>query len=108
MYSSEGVLCQLGGMTSHAAVVARGWGKPCITGCADMQASNRRNLKKPHLPTFALSSLFWNLISTPGIMPARCMPPCDAIAIVCGTNGCAELLLVFLQARRSTSTTGAR
>ena len=37
MYSSEGVLCQLGGMTSHAAVVARGWGKPCITGVADMQ-----------------------------------------------------------------------
>lgn len=37
MYSSEGVLCQLGGMTSHAAVVARGWGKPCITGCPDLQ-----------------------------------------------------------------------
>ena len=34
MYSAEGVLTQLGGMTSHAAVVARGWGKPCITGCA--------------------------------------------------------------------------
>jgi pyruvate, orthophosphate dikinase len=32
MYSSEGVLTQLGGMTSHAAVVARGWGKPCIAG----------------------------------------------------------------------------
>jgi phosphoenolpyruvate-protein kinase (PTS system EI component) len=37
MYTSEGVLCQLGGMTSHAAVVARGWGKPCITGVQDMQ-----------------------------------------------------------------------
>lgn len=37
MYSAEGVLCQLGGMTSHAAVVARGWGKPCITGCPDLQ-----------------------------------------------------------------------
>jgi phosphoenolpyruvate synthase/pyruvate phosphate dikinase len=22
-----------GGMTSHAAVVARGWGKPCVAGC---------------------------------------------------------------------------
>lgn len=32
MYSSEGVLTQQGGMTSHAAVVARGWGKPCIAG----------------------------------------------------------------------------
>jgi pyruvate,orthophosphate dikinase len=37
MYTAEGVLCQLGGMTSHAAVVARGWGKPCVTGCADLQ-----------------------------------------------------------------------
>ena len=33
MHSAAGVLTQLGGMTSHAAVVARGWGKPCITGC---------------------------------------------------------------------------
>jgi len=37
MHSSEGVLTQLGGMTSHAAVVARGWGKTCITGCGDLQ-----------------------------------------------------------------------
>eukprot|EP01023_Acetabularia_acetabulum_P069177 TRINITY_DN9960_c0_g1_i7.p1 TRINITY_DN9960_c0_g1~~TRINITY_DN9960_c0_g1_i7.p1 ORF type:complete len:950 (-),score=279.11 TRINITY_DN9960_c0_g1_i7:259-3108(-) len=37
MYTAEGVVTQLGGMTSHAAVVARGWGKPCITGCGDLQ-----------------------------------------------------------------------
>ncbi|CAD7701750.1 unnamed protein product [Ostreobium quekettii] len=37
MHSSEGVVTQLGGMTSHAAVVARGWGKTCITGCGDLQ-----------------------------------------------------------------------
>ena len=36
MFVSEGVLCHLGGMTSHAAVVARGWGKPCITGVSDL------------------------------------------------------------------------
>lgn len=39
MYSSEGVVTQLGGMTSHAAVVARGWGKTCITGCSQLQVS---------------------------------------------------------------------
>jgi pyruvate,orthophosphate dikinase len=33
MEKSEGILTQHGGMTSHAAVVARGWGKPCIAGC---------------------------------------------------------------------------
>ena len=27
------ILTSRGGMTSHAAVVARGWGKPCICGC---------------------------------------------------------------------------
>lgn len=37
MYSAEGVVTSLGGMTSHAAVVARGWGKPCITGCSALQ-----------------------------------------------------------------------
>ena len=33
MYASTGVLTAKGGATSHAAVVARGMGKPCITGC---------------------------------------------------------------------------
>jgi pyruvate,orthophosphate dikinase len=34
MIASEGILTNRGGMTSHAAVVARGMGKCCITGCA--------------------------------------------------------------------------
>ncbi len=33
MASAEGILTQRGGMTSHAAVVARGMGKPCVAGC---------------------------------------------------------------------------
>jgi pyruvate,orthophosphate dikinase len=33
MDASEGILTSRGGMTSHAAVVARGWGKPCVAGC---------------------------------------------------------------------------
>jgi pyruvate,orthophosphate dikinase len=33
MKAAEGILTQKGGMTSHAAVVARGMGKPCIVGC---------------------------------------------------------------------------
>lgn len=36
MWASDGVLTSRGGMTSHAAVVARGWGKPCICGCKEM------------------------------------------------------------------------
>jgi pyruvate,orthophosphate dikinase len=34
--AAEGVLTAKGGMTSHAAVVARGMGKPCICGCGDL------------------------------------------------------------------------
>ncbi|NDD04263.1 MAG: pyruvate, phosphate dikinase, partial [Proteobacteria bacterium] len=33
MDASQGILTALGGMTSHAAVVARGMGKPCVAGC---------------------------------------------------------------------------
>jgi len=36
MHVSQGILTARGGMTSHAAVVARGMGKCCIAGCADL------------------------------------------------------------------------
>lgn len=36
MAAAQGILTSRGGMTSHAAVVARGWGKPCVAGCADI------------------------------------------------------------------------
>ena len=36
MHVAKGVITSRGGMTSHAAVVARGMGAPCITGCGEM------------------------------------------------------------------------
>ncbi len=36
MYSSEGILTARGGMTSHAAVVARGMGTCCVAGCSEI------------------------------------------------------------------------
>lgn len=33
LFAAQGVLTSRGGMTSHAAVVARGLGKPCVSGC---------------------------------------------------------------------------
>ena len=36
MDAAQGILTSRGGMTSHAAVVARGWGKPCVAGCSDI------------------------------------------------------------------------
>ena len=37
MIASQGVLTLRGGMTSHAAVVAKGMGKPCVAGCEDLK-----------------------------------------------------------------------
>ncbi|MBI5588221.1 MAG: pyruvate, phosphate dikinase [Deltaproteobacteria bacterium] len=36
MHAARGILTATGGKTSHAAVVARGWGKCCIVGCEDL------------------------------------------------------------------------
>ncbi len=36
MIAAEGILTVHGGMTSHAAVVARGMGKPCVAGCEEL------------------------------------------------------------------------
>ena len=37
MRAADGILTARGGMTSHAALVARGWGKCCIVGCEALQ-----------------------------------------------------------------------
>ncbi|MDI6801668.1 MAG: pyruvate, phosphate dikinase [Thermodesulfovibrionales bacterium] len=36
MHAAEAILTAKGGMTSHAALVARGWGKCCIVGCSNL------------------------------------------------------------------------
>ena len=36
-FSSEGILTSLGGKSSHAAIVSRGMGKPCIVGCSELK-----------------------------------------------------------------------
>jgi len=42
MHAAEGILTARGGMTSHAAVVARGMGKSCVVGCGALQISYER------------------------------------------------------------------
>ena len=41
MVVSEGILTSTGGMTSHAAVVARGMGTPCVAGCKELDIANK-------------------------------------------------------------------
>ena len=42
MRAAQGILTQRGGMTSHAALVARGWGKCCIVGCGALHVDLTR------------------------------------------------------------------
>jgi len=42
MQAAKGILTQTGGKTSHAAVVARGWGKCCIVGCSALDIDYER------------------------------------------------------------------
>ncbi|MGX1496438.1 pyruvate,orthophosphate dikinase [Labrenzia sp. MBR-25] len=44
MHAAEGILTSRGGMTSHAAVVARGMGKPCVAGAGMLRIDYRNGL----------------------------------------------------------------
>ncbi|AKB52584.1 Pyruvate,phosphate dikinase [Methanosarcina barkeri str. Wiesmoor] len=44
MAAAQGVITVRGGMTSHAAVVGRGMGKPCVVGCGDISIDTKSNL----------------------------------------------------------------
>jgi pyruvate,orthophosphate dikinase len=41
MHKAAGILTSTGGMTSHAAVVARGWGRCCVAGAGDIQINEK-------------------------------------------------------------------
>ena len=44
MHAAEAILTAKGGMTSHAALVARGWGKCCIVGCSELHIDLRNKV----------------------------------------------------------------
>ena len=46
MHAAQGILTQRGGMTSHAAVVARGMGKCCVAGCGALEIDYGKDLVK--------------------------------------------------------------
>jgi pyruvate,orthophosphate dikinase len=50
MHAAEGILTTRGGMTSHAAVVARGMGKPCVSGAGQIRVDYAKR-------TFAVSGV---------------------------------------------------
>ncbi len=46
MATARGILTSRGGMTSHAAVVARGMGKPCVVGCGAISIDEEKGIMK--------------------------------------------------------------
>lgn len=52
MHVSEGILTTRGGMTSHAAVVARGMGKPCVSGAGGLKVDYREGVMTAAGQTF--------------------------------------------------------
>ena len=46
MVAAQGILTTRGGMTSHAAVVARGMGKCCVAGCGEVDVDYRTEQMK--------------------------------------------------------------
>jgi pyruvate,orthophosphate dikinase len=44
MHAAQGILTATGGKTSHAAVVARGWGKTCVVGCEALVIDEREGV----------------------------------------------------------------
>jgi pyruvate,orthophosphate dikinase len=41
MHVAQAIVTAKGGMTSHAALVARGWGKCCVVGCAELHVESK-------------------------------------------------------------------
>jgi len=52
MFAAQGILTATGGKTSHAAVVARGWGKCCIVGCEALDIDDKAKTLKVAGRTF--------------------------------------------------------
>ena len=50
-FPAQAILTSRGGKTSHAAVVARGMGKPCVSGCEDIDQRRARASRPSAVPS---------------------------------------------------------
>jgi pyruvate, orthophosphate dikinase len=77
MRAAQAILTARGGMTSHAALVARGWGKCCIVGCAALHVDN--SCKEVHVDGKILREGDWvTLNGTKGNVYEGKLPMMDA------------------------------
>ena len=77
MRASQAILTARGGMTSHAALVARGWGKCCIVGCSAIHIDYQKKVMKIGDRVFKEGD-FITLNGTKGYVYAGTLPMIDA------------------------------
>ncbi len=68
MHKSQAILTSKGGMTSHAALVARGWGKCCIVGCSDIEIHNDTKSFRANDGTYIKEGDWLSLDGTKGLV----------------------------------------
>lgn len=77
MHAAAGILTARGGMTSHAAVVARGWGKCCVSGCSDIRVNDAEKVvdyllaSSPHTHTYIVVKSLLFLIGDAGCVGGK-------------------------------------
>ncbi|MFH0762965.1 MAG: pyruvate, phosphate dikinase [Candidatus Omnitrophota bacterium] len=77
MRAAQAILTARGGMTSHAALVARGWGKCCIVGCSELRVEYEK--KELHVDGKILKEGAWvTLNGTKGLVYEERLPMMDA------------------------------
>ncbi len=77
MRAAQGILTARGGMTSHAALVARGWGKCCVVGCSTIEVDYGK--KELHIAGKILHEGDWiTLNGTKGAVYEGKLPMLDA------------------------------
>ncbi|MCX6133973.1 MAG: pyruvate, phosphate dikinase [Ignavibacteriales bacterium] len=77
MHKAQAILTSKGGMTSHAALVARGWGKCCIVGCSDIEVGDDKKSFKTKKGTVIKEGEWISLNGTTGVVYEGGLPLVD-------------------------------
>jgi pyruvate,orthophosphate dikinase len=77
MHKAQAILTSKGGMTSHAALVARGWGKSCIVGCTDFEIADDNKSFKTNKGTNIKEGDWISLNGTKGLVFQGKLPLVD-------------------------------
>ncbi|CAN5595842.1 pyruvate, phosphate dikinase [soil metagenome] len=77
MHKSQAILTTKGGMTSHAALVARGWGKCCIVGCMDIEIHSETKSFKASTGAIIKEGDWVSLNGTTGLVYEGSLPLTD-------------------------------